>query len=96
MRYLPTRGASLENRHDGVLFGEWCCIVSVGSFVRLGAPGEGFRGHEALHHATVLEFVPHGVGVVWASLLKEPLKVVCRCPRQAPAAVRGGRDAPHA
>jgi hypothetical protein len=46
------------------------------SFVRLGALGEGSRCHEALHHAAVLEFVPDAVGVIWASLLQEPLEVV--------------------
>jgi hypothetical protein len=40
--------------------------------------------------------VSNGVGVVWASLLKEPLKVVFGRPCRAPATARGGRDAPHA
>jgi hypothetical protein len=34
--------------------------------------------------------------VVWASLLKKPLEVVCRRPRRVPATARDGRDAPHA
>jgi hypothetical protein len=50
------------------------------SFVGLGALGEGSRAHKALHDAAVLEFVPDGVSVVWASLLKEPLQVVCGHP----------------
>jgi hypothetical protein len=54
------------------------------------------QGHEAPHHATVLEFVPDGVGVVWASLLKEPLEVVRRRPHRASTAARGARDAPQA
>jgi hypothetical protein len=29
-------------------------------------------------HSAILEFVPNGVGVVWASLLKKPLEVVYR------------------
>jgi hypothetical protein len=57
-------GASLENHHDGVLFKEQCYIAPIGSLVRLGAPGEGSRGHEAPHHDTVIEFVPNGVGMV--------------------------------
>jgi hypothetical protein len=87
---------TLKNRHDGILFGEWCCVAPVRSFIGLGTPGEGFQGHEDLHHTAVLEFVPDGVGVVWASLLKEPLEVFCRHPHQAPTALHGGRDAPHA
>jgi hypothetical protein len=79
-----------------ILFGEWCCIAPVKSFIRLGAPGEGSRGHEAPHRAVVLEFVLDGVDVVWISLLKEPLEVVYRHPCRQPAAARGGRDAPHA
>jgi hypothetical protein len=59
-------------------------------------PGEGSRGHEALHHAAVLEFVLDRVGMVWASLLKEPLEVVYGHPCRAPTTVRGGRDASHA
>jgi hypothetical protein len=77
MQHLPTRGASPKNHHDSILFGERCFVTPIGSFIRLEAPGEGFRGHEALHHATVLEFVPDGVSVIWPSLLKEPLEVVC-------------------
>jgi hypothetical protein len=87
-------GASLENHHGGVLFREQCCVAR--SFIRLGAPGEGSQGHEALHYETVLEFVPDRVGVVWASLLKEPLEVVCSQPRRAPTVTCGGRDVPHA
>jgi hypothetical protein len=34
--------------------------------------------------------------MVWASLLKEPLEVVCGCPCEASDAACGGRDAPHA
>jgi hypothetical protein len=85
-----------KNCHDSVLFGERCCITPIRSFVRLGTPGEGSQGHEASRHAAVLEFVPDGVGIVWASLLKEPLVVVCGCPCCMPVAVCGGRDAPHA
>jgi hypothetical protein len=73
-------GVSLENHRGGILFEEQCCVTPVRSFIWLGALGEGSQGHEALHHAAVLEFVPDGVGVVWASLLKEHLKVVCGRP----------------
>jgi hypothetical protein len=68
--------ASPENHYDGVLFGERCCVAPIRSFVGLGALGEGSRRHEAPHHVANLEFVPDGVGVVWASLLKEPIKLV--------------------
>jgi hypothetical protein len=87
---------SLKNHHDGVLFRERCCATPVRSFIGLGTPGEGSQGHEALLYLTVLEFVPDGVGVVWASLLKEPLEVVCMRPHRAPTATCGGRDVPHA
>jgi hypothetical protein len=30
-------GTSLENHHDVILFGEWCCVASIG----LGALDEG-------------------------------------------------------
>jgi hypothetical protein len=76
----PHQGVSLENRHDGILFGEQSHVAPIGSFVGLGTPGEASRGHEAPHHAAVLEFVPDGVCVVWTSLLKEPLEVVCGHP----------------
>jgi hypothetical protein len=67
---------SLKNHHDGVLLGEWFCVASVGCLVGIGAPGEGPRDHEALHHFVVLEFVPDGVGVAWASLLQDPPEVI--------------------
>jgi hypothetical protein len=76
----PYQGVSPKIHHDGVLFGEWCYIAPIGSFVGLGAPNEGSQGHEASHHTAALEFVPDGIGVVWTSLLKEPLDVVCRRP----------------
>jgi hypothetical protein len=63
---LPYQGASTKNRHDNILFREWCCVAPD----ELEAPGEG----------CLLKFVPNGVDKVWASLLKEPLKVVYRCP----------------
>jgi hypothetical protein len=34
-------GGIPENYHDGVLFGERSCVAPIGSFIRLGAPGEG-------------------------------------------------------
>jgi hypothetical protein len=80
----------------GILFGQQCCVTLVRSFIGFGIPGEGSRGHEAPHHAVVLEFMPDEIGVVWASLLKEPLEVVCGQPCRALATVHGGRDAPHA
>jgi hypothetical protein len=70
MRCLPTRGRPLKTIMMA-FSSEWRCVTPVGSVVGLGAPGERSQGHEARHRATTLEFVPGGVGVVWASLLKE-------------------------
>jgi hypothetical protein len=74
----PFQGGAPKNRHDGILFDEWCYVTPIGYLIGLGAPGEGPCGHEALHHSTILWFVPNGVGMVWASLLKKPLEVICR------------------
>jgi hypothetical protein len=44
-------------------------------------PCEGSCGHEASHHAIVLELVPDGVCVVQAGFFEKPPDVVCRQPR---------------
>jgi hypothetical protein len=42
----------------------------VGDLIDFHASGEGSRGHEILHNATVLELVLNGVGMVLSSVLK--------------------------
>jgi hypothetical protein len=58
-------------------------------------PGEGPRGHEAPHHAAVLELEPDGVCLVWASFLEEPLGVVRGWPQLTLVTSCGAQDAPH-
>jgi hypothetical protein len=88
-------GRPPENCHDDILLMEWCSIAPLGSFIRLGSPGKGSRGHEAPHHGTVLEFVPDRVGMVRANLLKKPLEVIYRCPFPVPDAACGSGRMPH-
>jgi hypothetical protein len=54
-----------------------CRITLVRDLVDFHASGEGHRGHETLHHASVPELVLDGVGVVRASLFKKLFEVVC-------------------
>jgi hypothetical protein len=55
--------------------------------------GERPRGHEASHHATLIELVLDRVCVVWAGLFEKPLEVVCRQPRLSLVAVCDGQGA---
>jgi hypothetical protein len=56
----------------------------------------GPRGHEASHHAAILELVPDGICVVWVGLLEKPLEVVHRRPRLMLVTVCGSCGASHA
>jgi hypothetical protein len=61
----PRRGASPINHHDDVFLREKRRLDPVWPFIKLRSPGKGpRRGHEASHHATILELVPIGVYVV--------------------------------
>jgi hypothetical protein len=83
------------DHHDRVLFRERHCVALIGDLVEFHASGDGSRGHEIFHHATVPEFVLDGLGVVWASLLKELLEVVHQWPRLAFALTYGSHDSHH-
>jgi hypothetical protein len=93
---LPRWGVPPVDRHDGFVLGEGRRIAPVWTFIKLRTPGEGPYGHEAPHHATVLELVLDGVFVVWAGFLVEPLEVVHWRPCLTLVAAYNGRDAPHA
>jgi hypothetical protein len=72
----PQRGAPIVDHHDRVFSEKGCRVALVWDLVRFHASGEGPRGYEILHHATILELVLDGVGMVQASLLHELLKVI--------------------
>jgi hypothetical protein len=73
----PQRGAPNIDCHECVLSWERHHVALVGVLVEFHALSDGSRGHELFHHVAVPEFVLDGVGMVWASLLKRLLKVVC-------------------
>jgi hypothetical protein len=91
----PWRRVHIINHLDNVFPGERHHVAPSWVFVKFCTPGEGPQDHETLHHVIVLEFVPDGVLLVWAGLLKLSLEVVCRWLRLMFAAVHGSRDAPH-
>jgi hypothetical protein len=65
-------------------------------FLEFPTSDEGPRGHELLHHVTVLDLLLDEVHMVRADLLEESLKVIYRWPCLELATLRDGRDAPHA
>jgi hypothetical protein len=89
-------GAPPVDHHNDVFLGEVRRIFPVRTFIELCTLGEGPRGHEAPHHAAVLELVRDGVCIVWAGFLEEPLEVVRGWPRLMLVTACGGWDAPHA
>jgi hypothetical protein len=50
-------GASHVNHHDGIFLREGHRVALVRPFVVLRSPGERPQGHEASHHATILDLV---------------------------------------
>jgi hypothetical protein len=83
------------DRHDDVLLGERHRIAPIWPFIDLLSPGMGPRGHEASHHAAILELVMDGVCVVRPCFLEEPPKVVRRRPHLMLVAMCGGQDSSH-
>jgi hypothetical protein len=63
---------------------------------RLPFLGQGTPKPRFLHLTTIPKLVLDGVGVVWASLLKELLKVVCGRSHLMLTAARGSRGVHHA
>jgi hypothetical protein len=92
----PRRWAPIVDRHDHIFSREWRHIALIGDLVHFHASGEGSRGHDILHHAIVLEPMLDGVGVVWASPLKELLEVVHWLSRLTLSAAYNSHDAYHA
>jgi hypothetical protein len=86
----PRWGASSIDHHDCIFPDKRCRIAPARVFVELCTLGGGPQGHEAPHHATVLELVLDGVCVVWTGLLEEPLEVVRRRPHLMLSTVCGG------
>jgi hypothetical protein len=78
----------IVDHHDYVLLGEGHRIAFTLS--------EGPQDHKILHHATVPQLLLDGVCVVWASLLKESLEVVCRWSCLVLATTCGSHDTRHA
>jgi hypothetical protein len=70
--------APIVDHHNRVFSGKGCLVALVGDLIDFHASGEGPRGHETLHQVAVPKLVLNAVGVVWESLLKELLEVVCR------------------
>jgi hypothetical protein len=82
--------------HDDIFLDEGHHIAPVQTFVELRTPGEGPRGHEAPHHATIFELVTDGVCMVWAGFLEGSLELVLGQHCLTLVTACGGRDAPHA
>jgi hypothetical protein len=91
----PQQGAPIVDHHNNVFFEKGHRVALVGGLVAFHTSGEGPQGHEILHHATVPELVLDGVGVVWASLLQEILKVIHGWSCLMLATTCGGRGAHH-
>jgi hypothetical protein len=68
-------GASPVNRHDSVFLKKRCHVAIIWPIIEHCSPGKRPHGHEASHHATILEHVPDVVCVVWIGLFKKPLEV---------------------
>jgi hypothetical protein len=88
-RWVPV----IVDHHNRIFPREGHHVVSAQVFLGFLVPGERPRGHEILHHATVLELLLEGVCVVQAGLLEESLRVVCRQPCLVLATACGGHDA---
>jgi hypothetical protein len=80
-------GVLIIDCHDCVLPKEEHCVTPVRDFLEFHALTEGPRDHENLYHVVVPE-------LVWAGLLEESLKVVCRRSCLALAATCRSRNAP--
>jgi hypothetical protein len=85
-------GAPIVDHLDHILPGEGHRIASAQVFLRLPVLGEGPRGHQILHHGTVLELVLDTVRMVHAGLLEESLEELCRRSCLALATIHGGCD----
>jgi hypothetical protein len=77
----PLRGgASPVNYQGSVFLRERHHITPVWPFIELCSLGMRPRGHEASHHATILELVPDEVCMIWAGLFEKTLEVICMWP----------------
>jgi hypothetical protein len=85
----------IVDHHDRIFSGKGRRVTLVGDLIDFHALGEGPRGHKTFDHAKVPELVLDEVGVVWASLFKELLKVVCGRLRLTHAATCSHRSALH-
>jgi hypothetical protein len=88
-------GPPIVDQHDHFVPREGCHTLSVWVSLGLLALGEGPRGHEVFHHATVLEPMLDGVRVVHEGLLEESVKVVCQWPCLALDTTPGSHDVLH-
>jgi hypothetical protein len=86
----------IVDHHDRIFSREGCHAALVGDLVGFHASGERSRSHEILHHAAVHELVLDEVGIVWARLPKELLKVVRGWPCLTRAATRSCPNVHHA
>jgi hypothetical protein len=91
----PYQGAPIVHHHDCIIPREGHHVALVWDLIEFHASGDGCRDHEIIHHVVVPDLVLDGVCMVWASLLEEPLKVVCGRPRLALATADGDRDTCH-
>jgi hypothetical protein len=87
-------GASTIDRHDCVFPRERHHVAPAWVFIEFCTTDKGPQDHETLHHATVLELVPHGVCVVWVGLLEDSFGVICRWPHLTLVTSHDSRDAP--
>jgi hypothetical protein len=88
-------GSPIIDRHDRIFPKERHRIAPTQGFLGLLITGEGARGHEILHHATVLELVLDGIHVVQAGLLEKSLEVVYQRPCLALTTMRSCSDTLH-
>jgi hypothetical protein len=86
----------IVDRYDHVFSRKGHHVFLIWDLIDFHASWEGPGGHETLHDVIVPELVLDVVGVVRASLFKEPLKVVCLWPCLTLATALDRHDVFHA
>jgi hypothetical protein len=92
----PWWGATTLNHHDCFFPREGHRVAPARVLTEFRTLGRGPRDYEPPHHVTVIEPVPDGVHVVWASLLEEFLEVIGRRPSLMLVTMHGSHDMHHA
>jgi hypothetical protein len=92
----PWWGATTLNHHDCFFPREGHRVAPARVLTEFRTLGRGPQDYEPPHHVTVIEPVPDGVHVVWASLLEEFLEVIGRRPSLMLVTMHGSHDMHHA